>query len=76
MQEVLAEAEERFERRYVLKTEGYDLERIALRVGEIFDIDARYVLSKGGERRRVQARTKGDRQIMFDKPYLVKYAGK
>jgi len=24
----------------------------------------------------VQARTKGDRQIMFDKPYLVKYAGK
>ena len=57
VQEVLAEAEERFERRYVLKTEGYDLERIALRVGEIFGVDARYVLSKGGERRRVQART-------------------
>lgn len=57
VQEVLAEAEERFERRYVLKSKGYDLERIALRVGEIFGVDARYVLSKGGERRRVQARS-------------------
>jgi hypothetical protein len=38
-----------------LKTEGYDLERIALRVGEIFGVDARYVLSKGAERRRVKA---------------------
>ncbi len=41
----------------MLKSEGYDLERIASSVGEIFGVDARYVLSKGGERRRVQARS-------------------
>ena len=36
---VLSEADEAFERKYELKSLGYDLDRVAARVAEIYEID-------------------------------------
>jgi len=55
--DVLAEADEKFDRYYELKSLGYDLNKVAARVSEMYGIDERYILSKGRQRQRVDARS-------------------
>jgi putative transposase len=54
---VLSQANEGYERRYELKRRGYDLERIATRVGEICGIEKKEVFAKGRQKRKVEARS-------------------
>jgi REP element-mobilizing transposase RayT len=54
---VITQADEAFDHRYELKRGGYDLERIAERVGEILDIKKEDVLSKGSQKTKVKARS-------------------
>lgn len=54
---VLSQANETYERRYELKGQGYDLQRIAERVAEICGMEAHEVLSKGQQQRKVKARS-------------------
>jgi hypothetical protein len=55
--EVLSRADERFERCYELKRLGYDVNRIASRVAEIFKIGEQEIFLKGKQRKRVRARS-------------------
>ena len=54
---VLSEADERYDRHYELKRRGYDLDRIAERVAEIYEISPGEVISKGRQKRKVKARS-------------------
>jgi putative transposase len=54
---LLSQAEEAYERRYELKRLGYDADRIAKRVAEIYDLDPREFLSKGKQELKVRARS-------------------
>ena len=54
---VLAEANEKYERFYDLKTKGYDLEKVEQRVIELFDIDKDVLYSKGRRKIQVEARS-------------------
>jgi len=54
---VLSQATERYERRYELKRHGYDLDRIAERVAEIYGMEPREILCRGKQQRRVKARS-------------------
>lgn len=55
--EILSEAKEKFERKYALKRLGFDLERVARRVSEIYGIDPVDVFFRGKQRNRVNARS-------------------
>jgi len=57
VEQVLLEADEAYERRYQLKRLGYDEERIAQRVAEIYGIEPSEVLAKGKQQRKVKARS-------------------
>ena len=52
---VLSQAEEKYERHYELKRRGYDLDRIAERVAEIYGMEVREIMCKGKQPRKVQA---------------------
>ena len=52
---VLSEAKEAYERKYELKRRGYDVERIAKRVAEIYGVEAEEVFSKGRQQKKVRA---------------------
>jgi putative transposase len=54
---VLSEAEEAFERKYELKSLGYDLDRVAARVAEIYEIEIGDIFLEGKQRKRVKARS-------------------
>ncbi|MCK4487789.1 MAG: hypothetical protein KAU38_13655 [Desulfobacterales bacterium] len=54
---VLSQANERYERRYELKRRGYDLDRIAERVAEIYGMQTFEIFSKGRQQRKVNARS-------------------
>jgi len=54
---LLSKADERYTRHYELKRLGYNLDKIAHRVGAIYGIDKRHVVSKGRQRPRVEARS-------------------
>ena len=54
---VLKEAREGFERKYELKARGYNLEVLARRVSEIFDVTPEEIFSPGKYKKRVQARS-------------------
>jgi len=54
---VLSEANEGYERRYELKRRGYDLERIAERVAEIYGMEKHEVFSKGHHQGKVKAKS-------------------
>lgn len=54
---VLRQANERYERGYELKRLGYNLDRIAKRVGEIYGIEKDEVFSRGRQQRKVKARS-------------------
>ena len=57
VENLLSQADEAYERRYELKRLGYDAERVAKRVGEIYDMDPREFLSKGKQQLKVTARS-------------------
>ena len=54
---LLLRADEAYERRYELKRLGYDAEKVAKRVAEIFDMEPRDFLSKGKQPLKVRARS-------------------
>ena len=54
---VLKEAREGFERKYELKARGYNLDTLADRVVEIFDVTPEEIFSPGKYKERVQARS-------------------
>jgi hypothetical protein len=53
---VLAQANERMERRYDLKERGYDQDIVAVRVANIFEIEPDDIFRKGRQKPRVDAR--------------------
>ena len=55
MREVLKASEEAMERRYGLKAEGFDLERIIGRVGELFGMRPEEIKTAGKSKRDVAA---------------------
>jgi len=55
--DVLSQANEKYERKYELKRFGFDLNRLALKVSEIYDIDVDNFLSKGKQQKKVKARS-------------------
>jgi len=54
---LLSQANERYERGYELKARGYDLNRIAKRVAEVYGMEEHEVFSKGRQQRKVKARS-------------------
>jgi len=54
--EILAEADEKYNRQYELRSRGYDLDKIAKRVAAVYDVDPKYIFKKGRQRDRVEAR--------------------
>jgi len=54
---VISQSEEQFERRYKLKRQGFDLDRIAERVAEVLDMELDEVFSQGRQDRKVRARS-------------------
>jgi hypothetical protein len=57
VESVLARAAEKYDYRYDLKRRGYDLNRVARRVAEIYGIEPTAMLSPGRQKRKVQARS-------------------
>lgn len=55
--EILKSAEEKFERGYALKARGYDMDRLAEQVADIFDVNTEDLLSPGKYRWIVRARS-------------------
>ena len=55
--EVLAEANEKYERFYELKRKGYNLEMIEQRISEIYDIEKSDIYSRGRRKEQVEARS-------------------
>jgi len=53
---VLQEARERFDRKYKLRSEGYDFEKIVRRVGHLLGLDPQQVVTSGKRRYEVEAR--------------------
>ena len=54
--DVLSESEERFSRKYFLKSRGFDFEKVAERVSSLFDLEKDYIIGRGRQRDRVRAR--------------------
>jgi putative transposase len=57
VENLLSQTDEQYERRYELKRQGYDADRLAIRVAEIYDMDPREVLSRGKQQQKVRARS-------------------
>ena len=55
--EVLSQAEEHLEERYRLQAEGYDLDTLIERVGELVEMRPEEIIERGKERRKVEARS-------------------
>ena len=55
--EILSQSSEKYERKYELKRLGFDLDRVGIRVSEIYGIDPEDILSKGKQQKRVKARS-------------------
>ncbi len=53
--DILSQTSEKFERHYELKLLGYDLDRIALRVAEICEIEVNEIFLRGKQQQRVKA---------------------
>ncbi len=54
---VISQSGEQYERRHRLKRQGFDLDRIAERVAEVFSMEPDEVFSKGRQDRKVKARS-------------------
>ena len=57
VESVLAEQNERYERGYQLKMQGYDFDKLVERVSNAFELKAEQVLGSGKQPRRVRARS-------------------
>ncbi len=57
VEEVLTEAKEAFERRYAIKRQGYDLEKVASRVAEICAVDVSDIFCRQKQPIKVKARS-------------------
>lgn len=57
VENLLSEADETYERYYKLKRLGYDVDRIAGKVSEIYDMDPDEFFSKGRQQKKVKARS-------------------
>jgi putative transposase len=56
VRDVLSESEAQFSRKYKLKRQGYDFEKVVERVCKIFQMDKEFVIGRGKQRDRVRAR--------------------
>ena len=54
--DVLSESEERFSRKYWLKSRGFNFEKVAERVSSLFDLEKDYIIGRGRQRDRVRPR--------------------
>jgi putative transposase len=54
--DVLSESEAQFSRKYKLKRQGYDFEKVVERVCKIFQMDKEFVTGRGKQRDRVRGR--------------------
>ena len=57
VKEVFAEQKEQFERRYWLKTQGYDIDRVVKRMVDVFAIEPLEIWKPGNQPLRVRARS-------------------
>ena len=57
VKEILAEQKERFERRYLLQAQGYDIDRVVKKVAKVFEMEPEEVLKPGNQPLRVKARS-------------------
>ena len=57
VKEVLAAHKEQFERRYWLKAQGYDIDRVVEKVAEVFEIELEEIWKPGNQPLRVKARS-------------------
>ena len=57
VKEILAEQKERFERRYWLQAQGYDIDRVVKKVAKVFEMEPEEVLKPGNQPLRVKARS-------------------
>jgi len=57
VKEVLAEQKQQLERRYWLKAQGYDLDRVVEKVAEVFEMELGEVRKPGNQPLRVKARS-------------------
>ena len=57
VENLFSQADEAYERRYELKRQGSDADRIAKRVAEIYEVDPSAFLSKGKHQVRVRGRS-------------------
>ncbi len=55
VEQVLSEAEEAFEKKYMLQAQGLDLDEIAERVGELLDMEVGEIWAEGKHRKIVKA---------------------
>ena len=54
---VLEEAQEKLDRKYRLKSKGFDFEWVVARVSEICEMDLKTLMEPGKQRQKVQARS-------------------
>jgi chromosomal replication initiation ATPase DnaA len=57
VQEVLSLAEEKFNRKYELKSKGYDLKAVEKKVASMYQIKPSQIYARGNQKRRVEARS-------------------
>jgi len=57
VKKVLAQAEEKFERKYDLKSEGFNFEKVLERAARLSDLEPEQVLAVGKDKKRVTARS-------------------
>ena len=57
VQEVLRLAEEKFDRKYELKSKGYDLKAVEKKVATLYQIKPAQIYAKGRQKQRVEARS-------------------
>jgi putative transposase len=55
--QMIAEADEQFERRYRLKRMGYDLDKMVKRVADLYRMDVDEIMTKGRRKNQVEARS-------------------
>jgi hypothetical protein len=57
VQEILNLAEEKFNRKYELKSKGYDLKAVEKKVAKLYQIKPAQIYARGNQKRRVEARS-------------------
>jgi len=56
VESILAEANEKYNRQHQLQSLGYDIDKLAEKAGKLYNMDPGYILSKGRQTQRVEAR--------------------